>query len=1542
MLEEEARFPRADSNGSLLAAAWQEFESTGEEEGRIWISLRTSRDGKSWETRGRVIGPVPYAGPQGPIINLRVARGGAIYLVLSVDDKTVEVYRSLDDGASFERTARLVGQNTVISPRIFQQSDGDLMLISVQQHEDTLTLFSSSSGDGEAWSKWKPLVTQEERRLNFLPAYRAVNGRDYLVFQSLYSGGRQNTYQLYLKVSDDGGETWSRARWLTGYEQPEQGQEAGPEFYDNQRAHLIPWQDGLAVAWERRYRTENPQIAFGLLDQQGDWKVRPETVTSGNLTCGFPRLLNHGGDLSLFWFDNRQGDYRIVRGFRQGGVWFDEDITALPGISTYPYPVMVDQNVYLVWENRYRERSRMAFMAPDRSVRPPVIRGTNFTAGRRSSGREAAFQWTLPEDSSGIRGFSYRWSRNPDAVPPQKLMTQRDGRELRLEAEEDGPWYLHVAAQDYAGNWSDPARITYFRDTTPPGAVVFNPPPTDKEGFLSSNTSDITWNPPDDPDVAGYSYELQYLGAAGEPVWPPPETRLPGSEIQTERETLGFINRDNGLWALSVRALDQVGNAGQARSLFFRMDKYIPVTYLSYVDAQRDELGRLKLRLTGRGFAQGGLIERIILDRDGAQPWDYTLEKGEGRYQVVTDRIIAEALFEEIEGGRYRVGVEHPKRGLAFTSQRLSLEPSGTVKFGDFRYEYQPEWALSPGAERTISANRVLLLTMMSLIGLLFLLSSRRLYAAYREGKQLEEQARALVGGYRLTAELPKMRMEKMKKLGMSLRIKFALWILSLVALIVMMVSLPLGVFMVRNQEKTLGEGLQQRSVVLLESLSSGARSYLPSGDVLELGLLPSQTSAMDEAVSATITGRGKQDARNFYYIWATNDPQIDGKLRLPAILEARKVEEEIQANLGEEERGLVMTHYLQEPDGAAYRLAEDVDGDVRRRLRRILLEAGVIGSVIPGETAIRDAVSPYARDMASEINTKAAEQVSQWTRELEQLGEEAREYALRQDAESRRILSELQDTITRLDGRINESLKDIGRVTGSYPPYDPENLSRDNTRYVFYKPIVYRKSGDNQNYYRGMVRLEVSTEQILEEIGAARNQLLTITGIIALIALILGVIGALILASITINPVKKLVRGVELIRDTEDKETLKDQLIQVKSRDELAQLADTINQMTEGLVKAAAASKDLTLGKEVQKMFIPLEVGSNSRKRTTGREDNEKVAFFGYYEGAKGVSGDYFDFQKLNDRYYAVIKCDVAGKGVPASLIMVEVATIFLNYFRKWDEKKQGLDLESLVYSMNDLLEERGFKGRFAALIVVLLDVKTGKAHMCNAGDNLVHYYNQQKRGMETLTIPETAAAGVFPSFLVDMKGPFKQVSHVLNHGDVMFLFTDGIEEAQRSFRNESFEVIPCEEPGIEENGEHDTHIKGAEAEELGIPRIKEIINAVFARSEYRLHKYHNPLPDEEFTFHFEDCQGTVEEAVLAMVSVEKIFRLYPDPRAGDDDLIYVDKNIDEFLRQHFAQYRLYFSHPADMDSDDYNAYSHLREDEQFDDLTILGIHRK
>jgi hypothetical protein len=473
-------------------------------------------------------------------------------------------------------------------------------------------------------------------------------------------------------------------------------------------------------------------------------------------------------------------------------------------------------------------------------------------------------------------------------------------------------------------------------------------------------------------------------------------------------------------------------------------------------------------------------------------------------------------------------------------------------------------------------------------------------------------------------------------------------------------------------------------------------------------------------------------------------------------------------------------------------------------------------------------------------------------------------------------------------------------------------------------------------------VRLEVSISTILNEIDAQQNTLLKVNLLVFLAAQTVGAIGALILSNFIIKPIKQLVKHVETIRDTEDKAKLSDLDIKMKTKDELSILGNTINDMTSSLVKAAMAASDLLIGKEIQKKFLPLELDMDGNKLTSGYEETKYLSIFGYYEGAKGVSGDYFDYQKLDDRYYAIIKCDVAGKGIPASFIMILVATMFLNYCKLWKIADRGMNIEDLVYQINEFIENLAFRDRFAAFTLCLYDSWSGEARFCNAGDNIIQLYDASEKKLKTFTLPETPAAGVIPNMMVDSTGGYKVQTITLDHGDILLLFTDGIEESKRKFRNNEFEEIQCT-AGVMDTP-HENHIVGQWDEEFGYDRVQGIVNAVMNKQVYSLHKWHNGEGDiKDLQFDFGSSQNSAEEVIMALISVEKMFRCYYDPKATEENRVLVDKIVNTYLKMHFVQYRNYCSFVQENPANSaYLYYTHVMEDEQYDDLTILGIKRK
>jgi hypothetical protein len=270
-------------------------------------------------------------------------------------------------------------------------------------------------------------------------------------------------------------------------------------------------------------------------------------------------------------------------------------------------------------------------------------------------------------------------------------------------------------------------------------------------------------------------------------------------------------------------------------------------------------------------------------------------------------------------------------------------------------------------------------------------------------------------------------------------------------------------------------------------------------------------------------------------------------------------------------------------------------------------------------------------------------------------------------------------------------------------------------------------------------------------------------------------------------------------------------------------------------------------------------------------------------------------------------------------------------------------MHIEEAVYQINDFIETLGFRGRFAAFTLCLFDSQTGILRFCNAGDNIIHIFDASEGKIKAITLPETLAAGVLPNFLVESKGGYPVQTHTLDRGDILLLYTDGIEEAKRKFRDKNFREILCTEGGAPVDTPHANHVVGQGTEEMGAGRIEELINAVMNREVYNLYRYHNPEGEGVLQFDFTACSGNVDELIMALVSVEKIFRCYKPPKAGEDDRVLVDKKVDSFLKDHFLQYRTYCSEPRECPGNEaYMYYTHLKEDELYDDLTILGIKRK
>ncbi|MDR2542234.1 MAG: SpoIIE family protein phosphatase [Treponema sp.] len=1481
----QGRFPVSAYSDRIAAVAWQEVTPNRNPQiaatGFITIYLAVkvpSQDTETWQQRGAIAGPYAFSGTEPSILSITVDNRNRIIIAAATGGIETELIISEDYGATFQRRTIDMGAENSVAPRIYVRADGGYLLFATRGLSQSLSIYYSRSDDLINWAPFESFTPETTLSFNFLPAHASIKNRDIVFFQSLTMGiETASNFQLYFKISENGGRTWTEARRLTTFTDPVHPQ-ANPNNFDNQRPHIIRYNaDNLFLVWERRLLNQSPHIYSAVLDVNGNLAGQVERVNSIDAYCNYPIGFIYKDQPIVVWFDNRSGNNRIILAQRGAFSWDNHLLSSVTTESSFARPIISQDSVFIFWQTTVRDTGRIFVLAPDRSVDSPVISTLNFASGRVNRAERARVSWNIPRDTSGIYGFSYSWSQDENVIPPEQVMIFNIGNTSNLNLENyastDGLWYFSVRALDYAGNWSVPSTVTFHRKTIPPPALTLQQPATDENGFLISNNLSMLWEASADPFIAGYTWNLQYLGTQ---TGTQDETRInaPPSSLMGTGTTANFQNIDNGTWVFAAAAIDQAGNIGQPANVIFRTNKFIPFTDISFVDARQDEQGVLSIRLIGRGFTTNGTITSIVLEQE-------TSTYVTSDFTIHSDREISGIVFEQINEGNYRLRIEHSTRGWFTAAPFVAASRTGTVKFGDYSHLWRPTWNIQPFG--TIVFNPIYILTFILIILCLlgFFAVIRGIGGIITENTAIRQEAYAIITGDFMPME-KKQKIKRIEKRGRGLSFKLTSFTIALVLVVIIMISTPMYLIMTNTQRETLLKSLHDRSTVLLEGLVSSVRSYMPLAiqtmgerGILEMMNLPSQSAALSEANYITIMGKGLGSIHTDH-IWASNDPEIISKIDTT-------------------------------------------------ELRH-------------GVSRFTDSLTGYLQDISGEINSRAQESAGDLSRSIREMTQEAQAIPF-SEANIQRIM-DIQVSINSLEVRLTETLSEVFERIGSYPQFYIDKI--DNTegrKYIFYKPILYHQAADN-DFFRGFAILEVSLDSIVEEIFYGQMRLLLTIVIVALVALIFGIIGAVIFSNLIIIPLRKLVSHIELIRDTDDKAKLAGKEIQFTIKDEIAVLGNTINDMTQGLVKAALAASDLSIGKEIQKKFIPLDADSQGNKHTTGIKRTPNLEFFGYYEGAKGVSGDYFDYIDLGGRYYAIIKCDVAGKGIPAALIMIQVATMFMNHFKQWKPNEKGMKIEEVVYQINDFIEHLGFQGRFAAFTLCLFDSETGIVRFCNAGDNIINYYDVSENKLKTINLPATPATGVLPNVLIEATGGYKVQTVTIDKGDILLLFTDGIEEAKRKFRNSEFKEILCTEGPVDTP--HGNHLCGQGDEELSGDRVKDIINAVMARQVYTLHKYHNPEGEIELQFDFSTCEGNADEVIMALVSVEKMFRCYKPANAGPDNYILVDKKVDEFLKNHFVQYRRYCAYTRECNEyPAYMYYTHVMEDEQYDDLTILGIKR-
>lgn len=193
---------------------------------------------------------------------------------------------------------------------------------------------------------------------------------------------------------------------------------------------------------------------------------------------------------------------------------------------------------------------------------------------------------------------------------------------------------------------------------------------------------------------------------------------------------------------------------------------------------------------------------------------------------------------------------------------------------------------------------------------------------------------------------------------------------------------------------------------------------------------------------------------------------------------------------------------------------------------------------------------------------------------------------------------------------------------------------------------------------------------------------------------------------------------------------------------------------------------RELEIAKAIQKAMLP--------KVFPPFADRSDLNIYGMVRPAKEIGGDLYDFYVRHDKLFFCVG-DVSGKGIPASLVMATIRSLFRSITAHVEHAHE------VLIQMNDTFAEQNEQNMFVTLFVGILDLKTGELSYCNAGHNAPLIIRGEKAEVHTMDVHPNLPVGIIPGF------EFAEQKLQLAYGDTLFLYTDGLTEAE-NIRHEQF----------------------------------------------------------------------------------------------------------------------------------------------------------
>ncbi|MBK8986609.1 MAG: SpoIIE family protein phosphatase [Chloroflexi bacterium] len=204
--------------------------------------------------------------------------------------------------------------------------------------------------------------------------------------------------------------------------------------------------------------------------------------------------------------------------------------------------------------------------------------------------------------------------------------------------------------------------------------------------------------------------------------------------------------------------------------------------------------------------------------------------------------------------------------------------------------------------------------------------------------------------------------------------------------------------------------------------------------------------------------------------------------------------------------------------------------------------------------------------------------------------------------------------------------------------------------------------------------------------------------------------------------------------------------------------IAQLVQQQKLEAIERERIAQELRVARLIQQTLLPQELPALAGWGVSA-----------YYQPARAVGGDFYDFLYFPDGKVGFIVADVTDKGVPAALVMATTRTLL----RAAAERLEAPG--AVLARTNDVLVQEIPPKMFVTCFYALLDPATGHLRYANAGHDVPYHYTAQG-------VVELRATGM-PLGLMPGMG-YDEKETTLAPGDYVLLYSDGLVEAHNPAR--------------------------------------------------------------------------------------------------------------------------------------------------------------